>query len=286
MTDGNALPVATAAFETRTIIDPTSGAPITVVVVPDGTTGIAFMLDGDAYPRVQINVGGADNGVVVGDGTTPGTSLPVGSLNPLQPSTVTGSVGTTQKVQGGNSTDMGGGALYMYSGVGPTGSGPVFISSKPTTAADHDSGTFTLRTGNATGTGSSGLTQVESGSTVNGDSGDVQLHPGFAGGSGNAGDVAIVGGSAGGAGNGGDVYLQPGQSVGGTGGAIEIKDGDAHNVIQVGPSDNTLGLFGAAPTAQHAAIADATGGATIDTQARSALNTLLAYLRLRGDIAT
>lgn len=45
-----------------------------------------------------------------------------------------------------------------------------------------------------------------------------------------------------------------------------------------------IGLFGLAPPAQSAAIADAAGGATIDAQARTAINTLLAYLRVRGDV--
>lgn len=47
-----------------------------------------------------------------------------------------------------------------------------------------------------------------------------------------------------------------------------------------------VGFFSATPQAQSAAIADASGGATIDAEARTALNALLAYLRLRGDIAT
>lgn len=45
-----------------------------------------------------------------------------------------------------------------------------------------------------------------------------------------------------------------------------------------------IGLYGATPTARSAAIPDVVGGVVIDAQARSALNDLLAYLRLRGDI--
>ena len=46
-----------------------------------------------------------------------------------------------------------------------------------------------------------------------------------------------------------------------------------------------VGFNGAAPVGQSAAIVDAAGGAVIDAEARTALNTLLSYLRERGDIA-
>jgi hypothetical protein len=46
-----------------------------------------------------------------------------------------------------------------------------------------------------------------------------------------------------------------------------------------------IGEYGAAPTAQSAAIADAAGGGVIDAEARAAINALLAYFRLRGTIA-
>lgn len=45
-----------------------------------------------------------------------------------------------------------------------------------------------------------------------------------------------------------------------------------------------LGLFGVAPVARSAEIPDAAGGATVDAEARAAINALLAYLRLRGDV--
>jgi len=47
-----------------------------------------------------------------------------------------------------------------------------------------------------------------------------------------------------------------------------------------------LGFFGATPSAQQAAVADAAGGATVDSEARTALNALLARLRTLGLIAT
>lgn len=46
------------------------------------------------------------------------------------------------------------------------------------------------------------------------------------------------------------------------------------------------GFYGAAAAAQPAAVADAAGGATVDAEARTALNTLLARLRVIGLIAT
>jgi hypothetical protein len=47
-----------------------------------------------------------------------------------------------------------------------------------------------------------------------------------------------------------------------------------------------LGFWNKAPVVQPAAVADASGGATVDTEARTALNALLARLRTTGLIAT
>jgi len=47
-----------------------------------------------------------------------------------------------------------------------------------------------------------------------------------------------------------------------------------------------LGLYNATPIVQGAAVADASGGATIDAEARTAINTLLTRVRLLGVIAT
>ncbi len=47
-----------------------------------------------------------------------------------------------------------------------------------------------------------------------------------------------------------------------------------------------VGLFGAAPAAQHAAISDPSGGATVDAEARTAIDAILAALRTTGIIAT
>jgi len=50
------------------------------------------------------------------------------------------------------------------------------------------------------------------------------------------------------------------------------------------PTGN-IGFYGEGPVPQGAAIADASGGVTIDAEARTAINALLTYLRSRGDIA-
>lgn len=48
----------------------------------------------------------------------------------------------------------------------------------------------------------------------------------------------------------------------------------------------STGFYGAAAAAQPAAVADAAGGATVDAEARTAINDLLARLRVIGLIAT
>jgi hypothetical protein len=56
-----------------------------------------------------------------------------------------------------------------------------------------------------------------------------------------------------------------------------------HNTIASDP-ESFLGLFGATPVVQQAAIVDVTGGATIDSQARTAVNSILSTLRNYGII--
>lgn len=46
------------------------------------------------------------------------------------------------------------------------------------------------------------------------------------------------------------------------------------------------GIYGAATSTQPTAVADASGGGTVDAEARTALNDLLARLRTLGVIAT
>jgi len=73
-------------------------------------------------------------------------------------------------------------------------------------------------------------------------------------------------------------------------GLLRVSDGAGGNG-DIAPRDvlatRGVGFFGtAAPTAQPGAIADASGGATIDAEARTAINALLAVVRANGMIAT
>lgn len=68
------------------------------------------------------------------------------------------------------------------------------------------------------------------------------------------------------------------------GGNIEV--GTATGTQLGTAAGEKLGLWGATPDVQPAAVADAAGGAIVDAEARTAINTLLARLRSRGVIAT
>lgn len=56
-----------------------------------------------------------------------------------------------------------------------------------------------------------------------------------------------------------------------------------HNQITT-DAESMLGVFGAQPVSQAAAIIDVTGGATVDTNCRTAVNALLSMLRTYGFI--
>lgn len=47
-----------------------------------------------------------------------------------------------------------------------------------------------------------------------------------------------------------------------------------------------VGFYGATPAAQHAAIADPAAGATVDAEARAAIDAILDALQTTGIIAT
>lgn len=66
--------------------------------------------------------------------------------------------------------------------------------------------------------------------------------------------------------------------------AVQLRAGNG--TVRVAVDNTGLGFFGASPAAQPTAVADASGGATVDTEARAALNALLARLRTLGLIAT
>lgn len=67
-------------------------------------------------------------------------------------------------------------------------------------------------------------------------------------------------------------------------GNLTLRAGNGNPRVQV--NNAGLGFFGATPAAQPTAVADAAGGATVDAEARTAINDLLARLRTLGIIAT
>ena len=70
-----------------------------------------------------------------------------------------------------------------------------------------------------------------------------------------------------------------------------VKTGTVDAIQTVAITDSVLvnatqiGFHGQAAVPQASAIPDAAGGATIDVEARAAINDLLTHLRNRGDIA-
>jgi len=67
-------------------------------------------------------------------------------------------------------------------------------------------------------------------------------------------------------------------------GTISLNAGATGSVQLGGNAGALIGEYGVAPTARSAAIANPAGGATVDAEARAAINALLAYFRLRGTV--
>ena len=88
---------------------------------------------------------------------------------------------------------------------------------------------------------------------------------------------------------GADTNIDIGLRAKGTG-AAGLVSGGGTTGIRVRDAGNELvgatGFFGAPPATQPTAVADAAGGATVDAEARTALNALLSRLRTLGLIAT
>jgi hypothetical protein len=83
-----------------------------------------------------------------------------------------------------------------------------------------------------------------------------------------------------------DVTMNEDLTVGGACEAVAVRGSSSVTTPElVVDGGGTMILFGAGGAGQSAAIPDAAGGATVDAEARTALNALLAYLRLRGDVA-
>ena len=68
-------------------------------------------------------------------------------------------------------------------------------------------------------------------------------------------------------------------------GAVQLRN-PADNATRIVVGATGIGFYGAAEAAQPTAVADAAGGATVDAEARTALNALLARMRTLGLIAT
>jgi len=68
-------------------------------------------------------------------------------------------------------------------------------------------------------------------------------------------------------------------------GAVQLRN-PADNATRIVIGATGIGFFGAAEAAQPTAVADVSGGATVDAESRTAINALLARLRTLGIIAT
>lgn len=64
------------------------------------------------------------------------------------------------------------------------------------------------------------------------------------------------------------------------------NSGQSRNTKDLAHLGANAGFYGTTPIAQGATVADASGGATVDAEARTALNDLLARVRALGLIAT
>lgn len=92
----------------------------------------------------------------------------------------------------------------------------------------------------------------------------------------------------------GDILLDAASDLSLDGGSTATLVSGSHNLviasgvgIKIGTATSQLvGFYNATPVNQPDAVADAAGGATVDTQARTQLNLLLARMRELGLIAT
>ena len=122
-------------------------------------------------------------------------------------------------------------------------------------SATTDGSGLTVISGSSTATtGSGGALQLYGGNATDaGDGGPISIFGGTGGTSGNGGQVTISGGQAAASsnGNGGDLVIEPGPKDGsGINGSVKVSDENGNVVIQVGPTDNTLGFFSATPVVQ------------------------------------
>ena len=145
---------------------------------------------------------------------------------------------------------------------------------------------------------------MKTGDNPSGQAGSVAIAPGESNDAGAAltltgglgttsgGNLVIKGGY--GSDHGGDVILETGEGSDQNAGDLIIRSGSAGvdrgfvivsiatNTNELRITENKIGFFGATPTTRPTAVADASGGSVVDTQARAALNALLARLRTLG----
>ena len=67
--------------------------------------------------------------------------------------------------------------------------------------------------------------------------------------------------------------------------AQQLSYGDDEGTVLGQSTTDKIAFYGATPVAQQATITDPTGGATVDTQSRAAINALIDRLQALGLIA-
>lgn len=65
----------------------------------------------------------------------------------------------------------------------------------------------------------------------------------------------------------------------------QLSDGNDDGTVLGQDAADKIAFYGATPVAQQATITDPTGGATVDTQSRTAINALIDRLQALGLIA-
>lgn len=174
-----------------------------------------------------------------------------GNIQPTAQDTAA-TAGKARGVVGGTGNTTGaGGAVAIAGGVGGNDAvgGKASVTGGAAGGGNRAGGVAELKSGAGSGTAAGGV---------------VNLIGGVGGlTSGTGGRVAIGGGVGGGPnGSGGNVIAAPGLATGaGTNGKMQLFDADFTNVlIEIGSTLNTLGFFGAAPTAKPTGVAvDAAG---------------------------
>jgi hypothetical protein len=265
------------------------------LIVNGAPTGAAttdkLQVNGDANLQgFRIGFNGSTYGLAA---NTANAGITLNTIN------VTTGAGGNFGFTAGATTDIAnnGGAMTFAAGgsngVGTAGNGGGLTLAAGASAATGTGrgGTTTIRSGNGAFGGSinllagsslvgigytGGNVAVTAGAGISGTGGNVTVTSGSTT-TGTAGNAVIKGGASSSTGIGGSVVIAPGASTSGTSGSVDIQDKALTTLIQVGPTVNTIGFFGAAPIA----IPTVTG-AKVDLTATGALASLLAQLATLG----